>query len=120
MKDSMPEHADPNMGGPHMGGPNMGGPNMYGGPHHQMPTPPPPPPLSQHQTSQNMSEHAHNSYQQHHSYQDDGGMANMDLEEPEPEMAPHYSNHRPMPDVYHTAKRQHSGSPQWVSFTNFF
>ena len=109
MKDSMPESAPPNMGsnmgpnmghmgpnmghmGPNMGhmghnmGPNMGqnmGPNMYGGGHHHhqmpphsMPTPPPPPSMNQHhQTSQDMS----NNYQQQHSFQDEGGMANMDL-----------------------------------------
>merc|ERR1712051_72541 len=80
------------MGGPNMGhmghnmGPNMGqnmGPNMYGGGHHHhqmpphsMPTPPPPPSMNQHhQTSQDMS----NNYQQQHSFQDEGGMANMDL-----------------------------------------
>merc|ERR1712051_843431 len=85
------------MGGPNMGhmghnmGPNMGqnmGPNMYGGGHHHhqmpphsMPTPPPPPSMNQHhQTSQDMS----NNYQQQHSFQDEGGMANMDLEEQEP------------------------------------
>ena len=33
-----------------------------------------------HQTSQDMSEHGHsNNYQQQHSFQDEGGMANMDL-----------------------------------------
>ena len=89
-------HMGPNMGhmGPNMG-PNMGqnmgqnmGPNMYGGGHHHhqmpphsMPTPPPPPSMNQHhQTSQDMSEHVHsNNYQQQHSFQDEGGMANMDL-----------------------------------------
>merc|ERR1711956_26426 len=132
MKDSMPESAPPNMWsnmGPNMGhmGPNMGhmgqnmGPNMYGGGHHHhqmpphsMPTPPPPPSMNQHhQTSQDMSEHVHsNNYQQQHSFQDEGGMANMDLEEQEPYQEPEpYTNHKPMQDVYHTARRQHSSSP---------
>jgi len=108
MKDSMPPEppVPPQISGPQ---------NMYGGHHqphmppHSMPTPPPPPSINQHhlhhQTSRDMSEHAPNSYQ-HSNYEDEGGMANMDLEEPEEP----YVNHKPMPDVYHTARR-HPSSP---------
>ena len=42
------------------------------------------------------------------------------LEEQEPYQEPEpYTNHKPMQDVYHTARRQHSASPQW-EFCHFF
>ena len=42
------------------------------------------------------------------------------LEEQEPYHEPEpYANHKPMQDVYHTARRQHSASPQW-EFCHFF
>ena len=45
---------------------------------------------------------------------------NVPLEEQEPyQEAEPYANHKPMQDVYHTARRQHSASPQW-EFCHFF
>merc|ERR1712109_110195 len=117
MKDSMPPEppVPPQISGPPHGG-GDGGPGHHHQQHmppHSMPAPPPPPSINQHhlhhQASRDMSDHGHDSYDQHHdNYEDEGGMANMDLEEPEE--ASYHGNHRPMPDVYHTARR-HPNSP---------
>ena len=122
MKDSMPPEppVPPQISGPPHGG-GYGGPGHHHQQHmppHSMPAPPPPPSINQHhlhhQASRDMSDHGHDSYDQHHdNYEDEGGMANMDLEEPEE--SSYHGNHRPMPDVYHTARR-HPNSPQWDFF----
>ena len=125
MKDSMPPEppVPPQISGPPHGG-GYGGPGHHQQQHmppHSMPAPPPPPSINQHhlhhQASRDMSDHGHDSYHQHHdNYEDEGGMANMDLEEPDE--SSYHGNHKPMPDVYHTARR-HPNSPQWDFFANF-
>merc|ERR1712223_1322146 len=96
MKGSMPEPA----------------PNMYGHPVHQqqmpphspaLPAPPPPPSINHHIPSEQPPSIPDSNTGHYHSFHAEGGVANMDLEEPEPEM-PSYVNTKPMHD-YHSSRR---------------
>jgi hypothetical protein len=97
MKDTMPEPA----------------PNMYGHPVHQhqqqmpthspaLPTPPPQTRINHHIPPEQPPVPGSNTGH-YHSFHAEGGVANMDLEEPEPEI-PSYVNSKPMHE-YHNSRR---------------